>query len=190
MAMTLRGALAIYFYIGLAALLFVTVAYFVAPCYYVFPGTVPREAGLGYVFFLRRMRLFTTGVDMSTTYRNMYMDTKTVETIKQQLLKHRQSVQQELKDVAGRVPDASGESQASFPDYGSDDDENSAEVETFTTNLSLEKVLASSLRDIDSALERIEKGTYGACKYCGKPIDERRLIARPASSSVGMVVPR
>jgi DnaK suppressor protein len=56
-------------------------------------------------------------------------------------------------------------------------------VETFTTNLSLEKVLANSLRDIESALDRLAKGTYGTCKYCGNQIDERRLLARPASSA-------
>ena len=111
------------------------------------------------------------------------MDQATLEIIKQQLLERRRSLGVELKDVTGNVTDASGESQASFPDYGNDDDENSAEVETFTTNLSLEKVFASSLRDIDSALERIANGTYGTCKYCGQPIDERRLLARPASSS-------
>lgn len=109
------------------------------------------------------------------------MDQATLDTIRQKLLDRKAHLEAELKDVSVNAP--AGETTASFPDYGTDEDENSAEVETFTTNLSLEKVLTSSLRDIDAALERIEKGTYGVCKYCGKPIDERRLLARPASSS-------
>ncbi|HDI52090.1 TraR/DksA family transcriptional regulator [candidate division KSB1 bacterium] len=32
---------------------------------------------------------------------------------------------------------------------------------------------------IDQALERIEKGTYGFCHECGKPIDPERLEAVP-----------
>ncbi len=111
------------------------------------------------------------------------MEQTTLQTIKEKLLDRKHELEAELKEVTGTVPSTNGEAAASFPDYGNDDDENSAEVETFTTNLSLEKVLASSLRDIESALARIENGTYGICKYCGKPIDERRLLARPASSS-------
>lgn len=33
--------------------------------------------------------------------------------------------------------------------------------------------------EIEAALERIAKGTYGACERCGKPIDQRRLAALP-----------
>ena len=110
------------------------------------------------------------------------MDSKIINTIKDSLLERQSKLMAELKDVSSAVG-AGGQREATFPDYGSDDDENTAEVETFTTNLSLEKVLTQSLRDIDSALKRSEDGTYGICKYCGNPIDERRLLARPASSA-------
>jgi RNA polymerase-binding protein DksA len=35
------------------------------------------------------------------------------------------------------------------------------------------------LAEIDAALKRIEDGTYGACRICGKPIGEERLEAVP-----------
>jgi len=35
------------------------------------------------------------------------------------------------------------------------------------------------LREIDDALERIEKGTYGTCEGTGKPIPKARLEAQP-----------
>lgn len=69
------------------------------------------------------------------------------------------------------------------PEYGSDEEENAAEVAEYETNLSIEQGLKKSMRDVQSALKRIEEGTYGLCKYCGNLIPEERLKARPTSSS-------
>lgn len=38
------------------------------------------------------------------------------------------------------------------------------------------------LQQIDAALERIEDGTYGICRVCGKEIDEARLRAVPTTT--------
>ena len=38
------------------------------------------------------------------------------------------------------------------------------------------------LSQIDAALDRIEGGTYGICRVCGKEIDEARLKAVPTTS--------
>ena len=35
------------------------------------------------------------------------------------------------------------------------------------------------LRQIDAALQRFDRGTYGLCKVCGEPIVEKRLDALP-----------
>ncbi|HCF84935.1 MAG TPA: transcriptional regulator, partial [Ktedonobacter sp.] len=35
------------------------------------------------------------------------------------------------------------------------------------------------LTEVQNALERIEKGTYGKCIVCGQPIPEKRLEALP-----------
>ena len=37
------------------------------------------------------------------------------------------------------------------------------------------------IEDIDEALRRIDEGTYGQCRRCGKPIDEERLKAIPTA---------
>ncbi|MBW0101298.1 TraR/DksA C4-type zinc finger protein [Pseudonocardia sp. KRD-291] len=34
-------------------------------------------------------------------------------------------------------------------------------------------------RQVLSALERVEDGSYGRCVVCGEPIDDERLSARP-----------
>jgi RNA polymerase-binding transcription factor DksA len=40
---------------------------------------------------------------------------------------------------------------------------------------------AAQLADLDSALERIEDGSYGSCTRCGQSIGAGRLEARPAA---------
>ena len=39
----------------------------------------------------------------------------------------------------------------------------------------------AALADLDSALVRLDAGTYGACENCGAPISAERLAARPAA---------
>lgn len=72
---------------------------------------------------------------------------------------------------------------ANFPNLGEKDDENASEVAQFSDNLSLEDELEKALRDVESALKMLDDGTYGTCKYCGSQIDERRILARPTSTS-------
>lgn len=117
------------------------------------------------------------------TLRFNIMQSQLLDTIKENLLERERKLMAELEALTGQTAAKSGEYQLIPPDYGSDEDENSEEVATFTTDLAVKEVLEASLRDVRSALDRIAQGTYGTCKYCGKEIDERRLLARPASSS-------
>ena len=39
--------------------------------------------------------------------------------------------------------------------------------------------LAGLLREVDSALERMDKGTYGLCQECHDPVEQDRLLADP-----------
>ena len=38
------------------------------------------------------------------------------------------------------------------------------------------------MQKIKEALDRIEDGTFGTCESCGKPISEKRLMARPMTT--------
>ena len=38
------------------------------------------------------------------------------------------------------------------------------------------------LTKIKEALDRIDSGTYGICESCGRPISEKRLMARPVTT--------
>jgi DnaK suppressor protein len=46
----------------------------------------------------------------------------------------------------------------------------------------LEEGAQQTLVQIERALARIAEGTYGICERCGKPINEERLLARPAAT--------
>ena len=35
---------------------------------------------------------------------------------------------------------------------------------------------------VKEALDRVENGTFGICESCGKPISEKRLMARPVTT--------
>jgi len=90
----------------------------------------------------------------------------------------------ELSKFSHRNPKSvENDFETDFQNAGDSEDENASEVAQFSDNLSLEDELEKAFRDVESALKQIDKGEYGICKYCHQPIDERRLIARPTSSS-------
>jgi DnaK suppressor protein len=41
---------------------------------------------------------------------------------------------------------------------------------------------AAALAEIESALDRLEQGTYGLCVTCGEPLDAQRLSILPMAS--------
>jgi len=110
------------------------------------------------------------------------MDKNTLEQIKTILLTEKAQLQKDLGEITHQ-DSANREALVDFPNYGDKPDENALEVEAYTTNLATEKVIRDAIRDIDAALERIEQGTYGVCKYCGNEIAEKRLLARPVASA-------
>jgi len=111
------------------------------------------------------------------------MKKETLQIIKKQLLERKKKLEEELIQFTKKNIHVKDDYDAKFPDYGDKEDESAAEVAAFSDNLSLERSLEKSLQDVNAALERIKKGTYGICRYCGKEIDEKRLLARPVSSA-------
>ncbi|MDD2786369.1 MAG: TraR/DksA C4-type zinc finger protein [Patescibacteria group bacterium] len=109
------------------------------------------------------------------------MDTQKTEHFKGLLLEEEQRLIQELTDLGSKDPN---KPDVDYPESQSNSEEdNAAEVTEFVDMLSVEARMEAELKDVKKALEMIEKGQYGICKYCGKEIDEKRLEARPASSS-------
>lgn len=107
-----------------------------------------------------------------------------IAEMKKKLEEERDQLKRQLAQISEKGDGGiHAESVAAFPSYGDKEDENAAEVAQYTANLSLEATLERMLTDAEAALQRIHKGTYGKCRYCGDDIDERRLVVRPSSSS-------
>jgi len=111
------------------------------------------------------------------------MKKETLEQIQQKLLAEKTNLEKELAKFARPTKQDPSDYKADYPDYGNDETENTNEVATFDVNITLEATLEKELRDVNKTLERIDKGTYGVCKYCKQPIEDGRLLARPTSSA-------
>ena len=103
--------------------------------------------------------------------------------IKKILLSEQGRLANELKKFTKPNPHVTDDYDATFPEYGDEEDDNAREVAQYTANKPLEMTLEKSLRDVNKALENLDKSTYGICKYCQEPIGEKRLRARPTSSA-------
>ena len=114
------------------------------------------------------------------------MDEKTLQELKKQLEEKKLKTIANLESVGNRVGGDENDEinfNAEFPDYGDSTEDNAVEVADYTKNLSFERGFEGDLRDVESALKRIEEGAYGKCKYCGKEIELERLKIRPESNS-------
>jgi len=115
--------------------------------------------------------------------KNDAFDATALKQIKADLLKQKDQIMKDLADLARKDSHETDNRTTAFPEYGDKPDENAQEISEYSANVVTEKVLEDSLEDIEGALKRIEKGTYGICKYCQKPISVKRLQARPTASS-------
>ena len=61
-------------------------------------------------------------------------------------------------------------------------EEEATETMELEKRLALEKGMKERLAKIEHALQKFEKGTYGLCDNCGKPIAPDRLEALPHAS--------
>ncbi len=56
-------------------------------------------------------------------------------------------------------------------------------IEELVTNVPLVSELDKRHKEIDAALERMDKGTFGVCSVCKEPIDIDRLEANAAAKT-------
>jgi DnaK suppressor protein len=117
------------------------------------------------------------------TVKKSLLTKKEENEIKKSLEGRRDAIRAELNKFTKEDKYEHEAHKAIFPEYGDKNDDNANEIATFTDNLSLGKSLEDTLRDIESSLERIKKGTYGICKYCQEAISKERIKIRPISSA-------
>ena len=97
-----------------------------------------------------------------------------IAALRVQLEEQRDHLRREIEDQGGD-PDTD---EVSFvDDAGFADRSHSAEERSRL--IAVVRALRSNLRDVESALAKIDGGTYGTCERCGNPIGLERLEALP-----------
>jgi RNA polymerase-binding protein DksA len=110
------------------------------------------------------------------------MNKKDLEYFKGKLLDEKQELETELNEVAKKEPGQGWEATSGEMEVDTaDDNEVADKLEEYETNKSVMDKLQKQLSEVDAALDRIEKGTYGICENTHKPIDRDRLEANPSS---------
>jgi RNA polymerase-binding transcription factor DksA len=111
------------------------------------------------------------------------MTTKELDKFKQQLIAEKSRLEQDLSGV-GKKNKEGNDWQATTTDLevdSADENEVADKFEEFEGNSGIIKQLESQLNEVNAALARMEKGTYGICEVCGKEIEMDRLQANPSS---------
>ena len=114
------------------------------------------------------------------------MDKKLKEELKEKLEKQKANIEEALKEFATKDEKVEDDWDTRFPNLGSStggqDLETAAdEVEEYSTLLPIEYSLEKQLKNVNSALEKLESGTYGQCEKCKKQINEERVKAYPSA---------
>jgi DnaK suppressor protein len=86
----------------------------------------------------------------------------------------RDGIQREQDEGAS---DTGGEL-SSFDQHPGDSGTETFEMEK---NVSLLEQVEDELAEVEAAFQRLERGTYGTCQACGRPIGDARLEALPAT---------
>ncbi len=68
------------------------------------------------------------------------------------------------------------------PTTGNHMADDATEVSEQAKTLALKRHLEGMLKDIDRAIARAQKGTYGVCERCKNPISEERLKVLPSAT--------
>ena len=103
----------------------------------------------------------------------------TTNLLRAQLESERARLMEEMEQLqgSGSTPDERREGSP----FGKREEEATETLE-LEKRLALEKRVREQLADIDHALDKFEKGTYGLCDDCGTTIDPARLEALPQAS--------
>lgn len=106
--------------------------------------------------------------------------------LKNTLLEEKARLMIELSGVGHKNPEIEGDWEPSAPDLNNpaaDPNDVADSIEAFEGNSAIEVELEARMLEVDSALARIEAGTYGICRICGEAIEEARLHANPAAAT-------
>ncbi len=107
-----------------------------------------------------------------------------INELKAMLLTEKARIENEMGGIAHRNPDVAGDWEPSVPDLNSptaDINDTADTIVAFENNSAIEVELEARLIEVETALNRMETGSYGICRICGIQIEDARLHANPAA---------
>jgi RNA polymerase-binding transcription factor DksA len=118
------------------------------------------------------------------------LDQKTLDELKTALEKERDLLTKELETIATPDPNLKGDWDIKHEEWEEDQITSEEELQSGVSvnevdedmkNKALSDHLELQLKEVNDALERMEKRTYGICEVCQKEIPIERLKANPAA---------
>ena len=103
----------------------------------------------------------------------------TVDQFGRRLKEERERLSRALEQMRASAPPI-GEAKEGSP-YGKKE-EGATEAFELEKRLALEKRLMTLLSEVDHALDKIEKGSYGKCDVCEQPVETARLEVLPQAT--------
>ena len=104
---------------------------------------------------------------------------KTKERLKEKLLEEKARLQHQAEELVAEAEELAREREGGDTQF----DEESGEGDTVNIERERDLLLSAQARhvvdEIDAALARMKKGTYGVCSYAGRKIPVERLEASP-----------
>jgi len=115
------------------------------------------------------------------------MNNKLLKKIKEKLEEQKTLLETELQKFATKDKKLKGDWDTRFPKVdtvagGQALEDAADQVEEYVNLLPVEHNMELRLQKINSALEKIKKGTYGKCEKCNKKIPEERLNIYPEAT--------
>ena len=89
-----------------------------------------------------------------------------------------QGIRDDLQRERAEATSDTGDELSSFDQHPGDVGTETFELER---NVSLLEQVENELEEIEAAFGRLERGDYGRCQACGRPIGDERLDAMPAA---------
>jgi len=111
------------------------------------------------------------------------MNKKDLEKFKKRLEETKEQLEKSLSEFATKDPEIAGDWDSKFPKFNNDPnvdlEKEADEVGEYINRLPVEHSYETRVVDINEALKRIKRGTYGICINCNKKMPRKRLEAYP-----------
>ena len=124
-------------------------------------------------------------MDKKTKKISNGVEKKLLKELKQKLEEEKTATKEQLKKFAKEDTKLKGDWDTRFPKFDGGESGGAAlekaadEVEEYVTLLPIEHSLEVRLKNLNLALEKIERKKYGICEKCGREIETKRLKICP-----------